>query len=89
MKKFFTRFSRRTWIIIGVVAVIILLVVFFANRGGNEVVQWQTTPLVRGNLVATVGATGSVRAKQSAVLIWETSGIVDAVNVDVGSRRLA
>jgi HlyD family secretion protein len=88
MKKFFSRFSRRTWIIIGVVAVIILLVVFFTTRGGNEVVQWQTTALVRGNLVATVGATGVVRAKQSAVLAWETSGIVQSVNVEVGSRVL-
>ena len=85
MKKFFARFSRRTWIIIGVVA-IVLLVVVFANRGGNEVVQWQTTPLARGNLVATVGATGSVRARQSATLIWQTTGIVNAVNVDVGTR---
>jgi len=88
MKKFFTRFSRRTWIIIGVVAVILIGAVVFANRGGKAVVLWQTTPLKRGNLVATVGATGSVRAKQSAVLTWETSGIVGAVNVDVGSRVL-
>ena len=85
MKKFFTRFSRRTWIIIGVVAVI-LLVVIFANRGSQDVVQWQTTPLTRGNLVATVGATGSVRARQSATLIWQTTGIVDTVNVEVGDR---
>jgi HlyD family secretion protein len=86
MKSFFTRFSRRTWIIIAVVAVI-LLAVIFANAGGKKnVTKWQTASLTRGNLVATVGATGSVHAKQSAVLVWQTTGIVSAVNAQVGNR---
>ncbi len=84
MKQFFSRFSRRTWIIMGVV-VVVLLIIIFANSRGNDVVAFQTTPAERGNLVASVGATGSVRAKQSALLIWQTSGIVQAVNVEVGS----
>ena len=85
MKQFFSRFSRRTWIIAGVVLVIAMLVAVFAKPGGNEVVAFQTVPVERGNLVASVGATGSVRARQSATLIWQTSGIVEAVNVEVGS----
>lgn len=85
MKQFFSRFSRRTWIIAGVAAVALLIIVF-ANSGGDDVVTFQTTPAERGNLVASVGATGSVRAKQSASLIWQTSGIVETVNVEVGSR---
>ncbi len=84
MKQFFSRLSRRTWIIMGVV-VVVLLIIIFANSRGNDVVAFQTTPAERGNLVASVGATGSVRAKQSALLIWQTSGIVQAVNVEVGS----
>ena len=85
MKQFFAKFSRRTWIITGVVAAVLLAIVFFSTRGSNEPL-FQTTKVERGNLVATVGATGSVRAKQSAVLIWQTTGIVEAVNVDVGQR---
>ena len=85
MKKFFSRFSRRTWIIAGVVAVV-LLIIIIANSGGEEVVQFQTVPVERGNLVASVGATGSVRARQSATLIWQTNGIVEIVNGEVGSR---
>ncbi|MBM3180754.1 MAG: efflux RND transporter periplasmic adaptor subunit [Chloroflexi bacterium] len=84
MKQFISRFSRRTWIIVGVV-VVVLLIIFFANSGGKDVAAFQTTPVERGDLVASVGATGSVRAKQSASLIWQTSGIVQAVNVEVGS----
>ena len=38
----------------------------------------------RGQLVATVGATGTVRARQSATLAWQTGGTVDTVNVSVG-----
>ncbi len=85
MKKFFSRFSRRTWIIAGVAAVV-LLIIIIVNSGGEEVVQFQTVPVERGNLVASVGATGSVRARQSATLIWQTNGIVEIVNGEVGSR---
>lgn len=85
MKQFFSRFSRRTWIIAGVVT-LVLLVIVFVNSGGDEVVQFQTEPVERGNLVASVGATGSVRARQSATLIWQTNGIVESVNVEVGTR---
>lgn len=85
MKRFFAKFSRLTWIIIGLAAVILIAVIYLRSRGGPQTV-YQTTPAARGNLVASIGATGSVRARQSAVLIWQTAGIVDAVNVDVGKR---
>ena len=85
MKQFFSRFSRRTWIVVGVVLVVAVLIAIFSNSGNQDVVAFQTVPVERGNLVASVGATGSVRARQSATLIWQTSGIVEAVNVDVGS----
>jgi HlyD family secretion protein len=83
MKQFFAKFSRRTWIIIGVVAAILIAIIFFSTRGGKEPL-YQTSKVERGNLVATVGATGIVHARQSAVLLWQTSGIVDAIHTDVG-----
>jgi HlyD family secretion protein len=86
MKQFFKKFSRRTWIILGVVAAILLVAIVVVNRNGNKKVMYQTAPAERGSLVATVGATGSVRAKQSAMLVWETTGIVDVVNVSVGDK---
>jgi HlyD family secretion protein len=87
MKKFLTKFSRRTWIILGVVAVILLVVVFFLARGGSQQSSaFETTPAERGSLAATVGATGSVRARQSATLNWETTGIVEKVNAKVGAE---
>src|SRR3989304_861809 len=85
MKQFFARFSRRTWIITGVVMTVLLAIGYFSTRGESAPL-FQTTKVERGNLVATVGATGRWRAKQRAPLIWQTSGIVQAVNVEVGSR---
>ena len=86
MKQFFTKFSRRTWIIIGVIVVAALVAVVIFNTRAEPISLFQTAKAERGNLVATVGATGSVRARQSAVLVWQTTGIVNAVNADVGTR---
>ena len=86
MKALFARFSRRTWIIVAVAAVVIVVVVSVMNaraRSGTNS-QYETQPVARGELVATVGATGSVRAVQSAILNWQTTGTVDTVNVKAG-----
>ncbi len=85
MKKFFSKFSRRTWIIIGVVIVAILAFLLF-RPSGEPVAAFQTVSAERGDLVATVGATGSVRARQTATLVWQTNGIVEAVNAQIGDR---
>jgi len=87
MKKFFSKFSRRAWIITGVVVVVLLVAVFFLTRNGNQQTSlFQTAATERGSLQATVGATGSVRARQSAVLLWETTGILEKVNANVGDK---
>lgn len=85
MKQFFSKFSRRTWIIIGVVIVAILAFLLF-RPSGEPVAAFQTVSAERGDLVATVGATGSVRARQTATLVWQTNGIVEAVNAQIGDR---
>lgn len=46
----------------------------------------QIAAIQRGNLTATIGATGSLRANQSAQLNWESSGNVEVVKVEVGER---
>lgn len=86
MKKFFSRFSRRTWIILGILAAVALIVLFLSTRSQDPAVAFQTAEVERGNLVAFVGATGSVRARQSASLNWQTNGIVESVNAEIGDR---
>jgi HlyD family secretion protein len=55
-----------------------------ARQQANTISNLQTVTASRGSLTATVGATGTVRPNQSAVLAWETSGNVEQVSVQVG-----
>ncbi len=87
MKKLldWTRRHIRAVLVIGaLLAVILFFVVSRANAG--EQTFYQTAVLERGELMASVGATGTVRAVQSAILTWQTSGTVEQVNVGVGER---
>ena len=77
--------KKNSKILIFVSILVILAVVFFVVRSkGSTTTQYQTAKVEKGELVATVGATGTVRARQSVTLVWQTSGSVDEVNVSVG-----
>jgi len=72
---------------IAVTVLVVLIGMYFLWRGqagNNAIAAWQTSRLERGTLTATIGATGSVRARQSAVLTWQTSGTVESVYAHVG-----
>jgi HlyD family secretion protein len=74
-----------------IIILLILLagaVAFFyvRNTRAASTTQFQTTTIERGNLTATIGATGTVRAKQTAILVWQAAGTVDTVNVKVGDN---
>src|SRR5512140_404094 len=87
MKAFFSRLGKRIWIIVGVVALVVVAVVILNGRARSSASsQYQTQPATRGDLAATVGATGSVRAIQSAVLNWQVNGTVESVKVNAGDR---
>jgi HlyD family secretion protein len=58
---------------------------FWNQQRAASLSDLQTVATTRGNLTATVGATGSVRPNQSVTLIFQTSGTVESVNVEVGS----
>lgn len=87
MKKI--KFTRKTWIILGVVAAVlaIIVIVIVSNARKQALAlqaSMQTVALERGTLTALVGATGTVRANQSAVLTWQTTGKVASVDVQPG-----
>lgn len=86
MKGFFKR--NRTLIIVALIAAIAVggFMVLRNRRAANQATQYQTAKVARGNLVATIGATGTVHAQQTATLTWQTSGSVDVVNVKVGDN---
>jgi len=85
LKKFFSH--KKIWI--PVVFVLLLAAAFLVVRQVQKTQttansMYKTEPLARGSLTATVGATGTVRAKQTAVLNWQTTGTVDSISVKVG-----
>jgi len=50
---------------------------------------FETQPARRGDLQVAVSATGVVRAAQSALLAWQSSGTVEAVRVKTGDAVTA
>lgn len=81
-------FRKRKWLIVILLIAVVAMGAYFilGNSNAETASQFQTETIARGNLTATIGATGTVRAKQSAVLIWQAAGTVDTVNVKVGDN---
>lgn len=78
--------NRKVSIGVGIVLLVVIIALVLSNRSSSTVTTYQTVKLGKGDLVATVGATGTVRARQSATLLWQTSGTVEHVNVQVGDQ---
>lgn len=72
----------------GGILLILAVVGFFLLRRRNQRQQirdrYETVRVERGNLVSIIGATGTVRARQDALLVWKTSGTVERVNAALG-----
>jgi HlyD family secretion protein len=75
--------KARIWLVVGLVVLVAIAVALSRGRGETNS-NFQTSPLARGELTASVGATGTVRSAQTAVLAWQTSGTVESVAVEVG-----
>ncbi len=85
MRQFFKK-NRTILIILLIVLVAASAFIFVRRSNADTTSQFQTATVERGNLTATIGATGTVRAKQTAVLVWQAAGTVDTVNVKVGDN---
>ena len=85
MRNFFRKY--RTLLIILLVAIIGISALLYARSANADTdSQFQTSTIESGNLTATIGATGTVRAKQSAVLVWQAAGMVEDVQAGIGDR---
>ncbi|PWH13885.1 MAG: hypothetical protein DDG60_09235 [Anaerolineae bacterium] len=76
----------KTWLwIVLIVAALGAGAFYYYNQNAQaEQSEYQTVLAERGDLLAQVGATGTVRARQSAQLLWQTNGTVEKVNVKPG-----
>ena len=82
----------KKWIIAIIVIAVIVGGVFgwstYSSRKAQEAMLagLQTLEVEIGTLVATIGATGTVRSNQSATLTWQTSGTVESVSAQIGAQ---
>ncbi len=79
----------KRWVIAAIAIVVVVggLIGFRLLRmrqAEQEISELQTVEIETGQLTATVGATGTVRVDQSALLAFETTGIVGTVFFDTG-----
>ncbi len=81
----------KRWVII-LIVVGVLVAGFFGvqaysrSQARQGIEDLQTEIITKGDLTATVGATGSVRSNQTTLLSFQTSGTVDFVLQSLGER---
>src|SRR5215211_2110867 len=85
MRQFFRKY-RTLLIILLILVIAASTFIYVRGSSADTASQFQTSPAERGTLTATIGATGTVRAKQTAVLVWQAAGTVDTTNVKVGDN---
>lgn len=87
--------GRKKFIIVFAVVVVLLIAGFFTvsaigQRQASELLgSIETFTVERGPLVSFIEADGVVRSEQSAILVWEISGEVSQVLVEVGDQVTA
>ncbi len=79
----------KRWMVVLIVLVVVAAGVlgvgaYLRSRAQAATASLRTVEAVTGDLTALVGASGSVRANQSAVLAFQTTGTVERVSVVVG-----
>jgi HlyD family secretion protein len=77
---------KKIFIPVAVILVVVVLFLVFRPKGSEQSGRFQTATIGRGDLTATVGATGTVRSRQTATLAWQTTGTVDKVDVKIGDE---
>jgi HlyD family secretion protein len=86
---FFKKLGKKAWLLAFAVVVVIGIIISLVNNNINQqkmLASMQTSAVRRGDLVAIVGATGTVNANQSADLPWQTSGRIGQVNVKLNEQ---
>jgi len=89
MKKQSNWHKARTWITLAIVVLVIAVIgVLVINKRNSSpaTTQYQTVKAEKGTLTATIGATGTVRSNQSAVLTWQNTGTIGIIKVKAGDQ---
>jgi HlyD family secretion protein len=88
-KRKMKKFMAITFIVLVLSAVVIAYFAVGQQRAEAATSSYQVVQASRGSLTATVGATGVVRANQTAQMLWRTSGVVEQVLAKAGDSVAA
>ena len=79
--------KKRTKIILAVLALLIIagIITTVANKGKNEVINFQTTQVEPGDISTTITATGTIEPVKTVDVGTQVSGIVKRLYVDYNS----
>lgn len=79
--------KKRTKIILAVLALLIIagIIATVANKGKNEVINFQTTQVEPGDISTTITATGTIEPVKTIDVGTQVSGIVKRLYVDYNS----
>jgi len=79
--------KKRTKIILAVLALLIIagIITTLANKGKNEVINFQTTQVEPGDISTTITATGTIEPVKTVDVGTQVSGIVKRLYVDYNS----
>jgi HlyD family secretion protein len=83
------KMGRKAWLLALAIVVVLGVLISISNARMNQqklLASMQTTAVKKGDLIAIVGATGTVNANQSATLPWQTSGRIATVNVKLNEK---
>nr|MBC7243895.1 efflux RND transporter periplasmic adaptor subunit [Chloroflexota bacterium] len=69
-----------------VVALIGLIGLRVARQRASPTIEYETVPVRRDTILATVNASGSVKPKKKVTLVFPSGGLLAAINVQVGQR---
>jgi HlyD family secretion protein len=83
---FIKRHKNISFILLLAIGLITFFVIRSINKQSEETESLQTETIERGTLIASIGATGNVRANQTATLTWQTSGTVERVEAAIGDQ---
>ncbi|MPM56710.1 hypothetical protein SDC9_103524 [bioreactor metagenome] len=83
--------KKLLWGILGAALILVIVVVIVLSNNAKTAAAntYQTVTLEKGQLTAIVGATGTVRALQTASIAWETNGRIEAIDVKIGDKVTA
>jgi HlyD family secretion protein len=80
---------RKLIIVIGagaLVLIVVMILLISSSSKSTKAVTYSSVKITKGDITQTIDVVGNIEAVPSAILNWQTSGIVAPVNLKVGDQ---